>query len=287
MERLQSQTLDSASMQGLLNTALVQEYQGLLSAYRQQALEALGGAQGAASKGSAYEAVYRIIPQRAGILTLPPIVVTAGKETFHTQPLELTIEPPGSGSTPHAPSAIPARAAAADTNAGAKPALPPLHGGATVLGKEGLPLRSWPWLLALLLFPPVLIALTWRGRRWWQRRSARWAGPVRRDAAGEAKQHLRLWSQAESVSEAVAASLTTYLRVRCNLPEGEITPVEAVHCLEAAAVQPSVAERFAALLDRCAAARFTPGGVALAQENLAEEAQQVIDEVERSGRWRS
>jgi hypothetical protein len=285
MERLQSRTLDTANMQGLLNTALIQEYQSLLSAYRQQALEALSGPQ-----SLAYEMSYRIIPHRAGILTLPPFAVTVGNQEFQTQPLELTIEPPGSGAAPQAPSPAspPSQAAAAiDKPAGSRPALPSLHGGTTVLGKEGVPIQSWPWLLALLAVPPVLFAVVWRGQRWWQRRVARLSGSVRRDAVREAKQHMLVWSRTTSAPEAVAEGLTLYLRIRCNLPEGEITPVEATRCLEAAAVQPAVAQRFAGLLDRCAAARFAPGGaVALAEENLVEEAQQVIDEVERSGRWR-
>jgi hypothetical protein len=270
----------------LNDPALLQQYQDLLAAYRQQALAALNG-----QTGTDYTATFRIKPERSGILTLPPFIIRLGNQTVVTKPIEITIteaSTPAPTPPPAAAQPQPAPPPAVSNDPAPAPAGPPLpapYDADEVLGSSGVSAHVWPWLVAVLFVPPLAVGLLWVGWRWRRTREATAAVRQQRQAVRQARQELSVPLTDSLTPAALGELLIRYLRGRCAVPDGEITPAEAAQCLEQAAVPPAVAERFAVLLDTCTAARYAPGAVTTATAELVQEARAVIDEIERTGLW--
>ena len=78
----------------------------------------------------------------------------------------------------------------------------------------------------------------------------------------------------------VAGALSAYVRQRCRLPEGEITPAEAAESLRTIGVSETLADRLAAVLDTCTAAQFAAGSVAVDEREIADDARRVVCAIE-------
>jgi hypothetical protein len=249
------------STQGLGDSGLLREYEGMLQDIRLQAREALQSG-GSSKEPKEYQAVYRVTPQRAGTLTVTPFILKIGGQSYLTKPVTLTIDPP-----------LQKQDAGVATAVADAPA--PAPGPEPIIGTQGLALKPWHGLL--LLAAPVLgiLAAIFSRRRQNKTRSHASAGA----SASSARRTALCDLEASRDPASVAKTLTEFVRRRCQLPEGEITPKEAAESLRRAGVSDVQAERVAMLLDACTAAEFAAGSVAVDVGELAEDARRLVLEI--------
>jgi hypothetical protein len=220
-----------------------------------------------------WEFIYRLHPKSVGAATVPslplvffnPDIQYPGKgfQTAYTDPIPLEVVPREAYQTPLTGPAFLFEAAPADR----------------------LLARETPWapgpvaVFAALLLPPLLcmaIYIVWRRRnpdavrRLRQRRSR---------AAHRALEALSRAQRKLPVAPGVAAAVAGYLRERFDLPAEEPTPAEAEACFKRVGVPAELAERAAAVLRDCDAARFGPAGAADGPD-LAKGAEQLVLDVE-------
>jgi hypothetical protein len=260
LQRQVQEMPNQISKDGLGDAAgLLTEYEGMLQDIRRQAQAAL---QNSPSRGPGeYQAVYRLTPQRSGELTVTPFILKINGSSFFTKPLALTID-----------AAVPKAVATAGT-VSEHPSLAASEPGPNSI--RGLALKPWHGLVALLAAPVLgaTLALLTRRRR---PRPTPTASSVQ---LGVRRAAMAKLAEANGL-HAVAESLSAYVRVRCHLPEGELTPAEAATSLRTAGVSESLADRVATILDACSAARFAAGGIAVDEREVAADARRVADHIE-------
>jgi hypothetical protein len=256
LERQLQGMIGKLDKQGFGDSPLLREYDGMLRDIRRQAVEALNSKPGPRQ----YQAVYRVTPQRAGTLTLSPFSVRIGNQTLLTNSLTITIDPPSA----MADSSPPAAGLAEPSMAAAEP--PP----------QGQRLKLCYWALVVLL-APLLGAVLFLLR---SRHGPRPAPALPTRPVVDWRQEAMRLGEATTADD-IARCLTAYLRVRCELPEGEVTPLEAADALRRAGMDDSLADRFAEVLEACYAARFAPERLAVAEAALFHEARRLAGLIDR------
>jgi hypothetical protein len=264
---------DDLAKQGQATPGVLDEHQDMLRDIRRQALAALSRGNGPVD----YEIDFRVTAQRAGELTLPPFQVKVGSQTHLTKPLKFNV--------------VASSNSASTANRGSTSSLDSITGPeqiATVAGSAasgGPGLTLWHGLLALLGGACIGLLATAIGRR----RSAvsnRLSANGYRQAQGPG---CRLADGREPVADRrpqsadeVAALVMDGIRIRCQLPAGELTPVEAAEALTKAGAAGGLAPSAQTLLEECQAARFAPKPVPVVVEDLAARARLVLAELRLS-----
>lgn len=236
---------------------------------RRQALQALQQGRG---KGDEYRFAFRITPQRAGVLTLPPFVVQADGRTLQTQPVEITVEPSPTSASVAPPSqpSVP------------EPSPPPETEAPAVLADRSWDRLVWMPLVSLgtAVVLGIALAFLWPMRR--RREQPTPGRAVSKSLGGSAgsappatPRRLHPGSRADEIHR----SLTDVLRVLCDLPPGEITAHEAVAAMTARGMQSSLVRQVEEILFQCEVARFAPTTVAEVPDGLAQQAQRLIAEL--------
>jgi hypothetical protein len=261
LERTIQGLTDQMGKQGFGDSFLLREYDGMLRDIRQQALEALNN-RPATPGQRRNEFVFRVTPERSGTLQLSPFSVRVGSVAHLTKSLTLTIGPAatsGDAAVNHKPEA---------------PAAAPLPFN---LPARGLQLAAWQWG-AVLFLTPLLGAVYFLLRSRKSRPAECRVAPTQ--SLDWRREALRRLAGATTAAE-TAAGLVTYVRARCHLPPGEITPTEAAAALRRVDVDATLAERTAEILDRCASARYAPQPVAVFELELTHAGRQLACELER------
>jgi hypothetical protein len=222
-----------------------------------------------------WEFVYRLKPRRVDVTEIP------GVPFVYFDP---TIQPESKGfQTPYTDE-IPLKVQTGDSVPLPVQQVPDLflqtQPAAAVLDRRAAwSLPGWPYLILLLLAPPLVCAgwyMIWRrlypdaARRLQQRRSR---------AATLALKLLQRLPRGATDERAthIAAAVTTYLQQRLDLPAAEPTPVEAARHLRAAGYPDALTKRAEEFFHTCDTARFYPNASAA---NLPESAQQLILDLE-------
>jgi len=261
LERTIQGLTDRMGKQGFGDSFLLREYDGMLRDIRQQALEALNN-RPATPGQRRIEFVFRVTPQRSGTLQLSPFSVRVGSVVHLTKWLTLTIGPAASGG---------------DVAVNNKPAVPAAAPLPFNLPARGLQLAPWQWG-AVLFLTPLLGAIYFLCRsRKHQPVECRVGSTQALDWRREALRRLA----GATTAEETAAGLATYVRARCHLPQGEITPTEAAAALRRIDVDGTLADRTAEILDRCASACYAPKPVAVFELELTHAGRQLACELER------
>jgi|GEM_PF-6917579 len=286
IEKMEADALRSLGQQAGGGRVFDQSAFDMLRSTRQQALNALQ--QG--PSGAEYHVVFRLTPERAGILTLPSFIIDVDGRTLLTKPIEVTVEdkqqaaaPPATPDPGPKASKSPGVAGGADGNSQAA-RLPRPFARAELMGVQTSPVAYWPWLSAVLLVPVALLGLIASARSWLRLRELTAPQRAQRQAACAARRTLHSQLQDGASPDAISKALMEYLRGKFNLPAGEITPFEASRELEARSIPPELAERVGNFLGACSEVRFAPGGVAVQESELVAEARALIQQLDRQGR---
>jgi hypothetical protein len=285
MEKMEADALRSLGQQPG-GPVLDQSAFDMLRSTRQQALNALQQKP----SGAEYHAVFRLTPERAGILTLPSFMIEVDGRTLLTKPIEVTVEdkqqaaaPPATPDPGPRASKSPSVAGGANGSPQAAPQ-PQAFASGEVMGVQTTPVAYWPWLSAVLLAPVALLGLIASARSWSRLRKLTAPQRAQRQAACAARRTLHSQLRDGASPDVISKALMEYLRGKFDLPAGEITPFEASRELEGRGVPPELAERVGNFLGACSEVRFAPTGVAVQETELVAEARALIQQLDRQGR---
>lgn len=229
------------------------------------------------------EVTVTLRPLNAGVKEVPPVSVSyfdSKTDSFTTAksapiPLEVTgtanlAEDPATGEPP-------AEASQDD--------LPPLE-DLTAAHLRGFLMRNLLPVVALAVAVAVVAAVLVGGRmrrtmrRLREGKASRAVAQDHQRAAGEVRR--KLDSSVHSVHD-VRELLQMALRIRFDLPPGEITPHDAAMRLHHAGVDPSLVNACAELLDTCAAAEYAPGVNPVSLPELTARAERLIARLANAG----
>lgn len=147
----------------------------------------------------------------------------------------------------------------------------------TVTPDKWLP---WQGVLGLLLGGPALIAMVALGRRTWHKRRPTLQNQARRR---ELIQALGGLSRAEHFHMVLSRIVQDYLRVRFDLPAGELSSDDLRGGLVGRADAENEYNEIRTLLNECDAGRFASGGIDEQQRNrLTEQARKLLKKLEQS-----
>ncbi|MCS6975969.1 MAG: BatD family protein [Gemmatales bacterium] len=241
----------------------------LLRQTRQQAMQAL---QQPRVTGAEFRFAFRITPQRAGVLTLPPFVVQADGRTYQTQPLEITVEPSANTSLPSPPSSGMSQPTSQRSNeAQPEPNVDPAASQTQ---------RSGTWVLTFLgiaipaaILCGVVLALLWPRRSKTVRPSHTMSAhnPPRTSSLSF---EVPVFGR-ETDPDAIWKCLTDVIRLLCEMPPGEMTAQEAVESLRTANIDFETMRRAERVLFLCEEARFAPASAVNLPEDFADQAGQL------------
>jgi hypothetical protein len=263
----------------------------LLRETREQALLALQSGRGSSKPGE-YPFVFRVTPQRAGVLTMPAFVIQADGRTLQTPSWEITVDPAGSPSPGHAATA-PQSAAGPNAPATSTADRGPKLNDAASHGSTDNVAPWWrPWAFAVLALPLACAALhlirASPGRRRGTSKPAASVYPLVASwtaansgapaASGAAVQRSFTGSlHPEELGQRLAALLCH----RFGLHPGEITPGEVSAALRARGCDAELVGQIHEVLCWCQQARFAPDGAAALPGHWTVEASRVLARLER------
>jgi hypothetical protein len=295
LETAQRNALGSWNQQGTQLGSLLsaeQEAFRLLRETREQALLALQSGRGSSKPGE-YPFVFRVTPQRAGVLTMPAFVIQADGRTLQTPSWEITVDPAGSPSSGHAATApqsaaspnAPATTSTAD--GGPKP-----DGGARPGNADNAAPWWRPWAFAVLASlvagAGLHLILARPSRRRGTRKPvasvsppvASWtvAAPAGATASSAS---LQLSPSGTLQPEEIGQRLAALLCQRFGLHPGEITPGEASAALRARGCDADLVAQIHEVLVWCEQARFAPDGAAGLPADWTSKASRVLARLER------
>lgn len=245
---------------------------------RQQAMQALQQPRGNPTE---YRFLFRVTPQRAGVLTLPPFVVQADGRTYQTKPVEIAVEPSAPAVALHPSSS--SNGLASKSDQGGKIASSSLASDQTS-ENENAP-GGWLLLAIGIAFPMailagVALAFLWPNRATRQQKMA--AQTAISGAGGAVPDLLRLCNDPDEVWRC----LSDAIRSLCDLPPGEITAQEAVEALTASGMATSLVRKADSVLRLCEQIRFAPGSAKGIPCDLAPQAQELYMELAKQSKRR-
>ncbi len=237
---------------------------------RQQAMLALQQPRGNPTE---YRFLFRITPQRAGVLTLPPFVVQADGRTYQTKPVEITVEPPVASVSPNPTSASDGLKARSDQRENLASGSASDHTFETDNSSSGWLLTAIGIAFPAAILVGIALAFLWPNRTARQRKVAG-KMPMPRPVVA-VPDFPRLHDDPDEVWRC----LTDVIRCLCNLPPGEITAQEAVEALTASGMATSLVRKAESVLRLCEQVRFAPVPVRILPDDLALQAQQLFMEL--------
>jgi len=249
----------------------------ILRQTRQQAMQALQQPRGNPTE---YRFLFRVTPQRAGVLTLPPFLVQADGRSYQTKHVEITVEPPAAAVSPSPASSSNASISKSDRNENAT-----LGSVSDQQSETANPFGLWLITTVGIAFPVAIllgVALAFL----WPKRTAR-----QRKAAGNravpgpvvaVPDFLRLRDDPDEVWRC----LTDVIRSLCDLPPGEITAKEAVEALTASGTEKPIICKAEMILLLCEQARFAPGSTRGIPCELATQAKELYLELVKHSKRR-